>query len=114
MKKETDRLVPKQLKGQRTWPAYERLVPKQKGQRTWPSYEYRDNVRLVPQKYLNAYPWASCRPSHHCFEDDEDLVVSFITLSSFSKEMAYAMLNKFLEQSLKSYEKIMGTRELLP
>ena len=71
----------------------------------------------MPQKYMNAYPWASCRPSHHCFDDDpaeKNLVISFITLSSFSREMAYAMLNKFLEQSLKSYEKIMGTRELLP
>ncbi|CAD7933986.1 unnamed protein product [Amoebophrya sp. A25] len=74
--------------------------------------EYRDNVRLIPQKYLNAYPWASCRPSHHCFNDDEDLVVSFITLGSFSKEMAYAMLHKFLHQSKKSYEKITGKWEL--
>eukprot|EP00392_Amoebophrya_sp_AT5.2_P008593 g8621.t1 len=80
--------------------------------RTWGMLEYADKVRLVPQKYLNAYPWASCRPSHHCFDDDEDLVISFITLGSFSKEMAYAMLNKFLDQSLKSYAKLTGRMEL--
>ena len=57
-------------------------------------------------------PRSSCRPSHHCFDDDTDLVVSFITLSSFSKEMAFAMLHKFLYQSFDSYAKITGSREL--
>jgi hypothetical protein len=42
------------------------------------------------------------------FNDPEDLVVSFITLSSFSKEMAFAMLNKFLDQSNESYKKVTG------
>ena len=61
---------------------------------------------------MNAYPWISCLPSHHCFDDAKDLVISFITLSSHSKEMAMAMLNKFLHQSLASYERITGSKEL--
>jgi hypothetical protein len=56
---------------------------------------YPDNVRLIPQKYINAYPWALCRPSHHCFEDGEDSIVSFITLGSLSRDMAFAMLHSF-------------------
>lgn len=72
------------------------------------AFEWVDQVRMVPQKYLNAYPWASCRPSHHCFNDQEDLVISFITLSSYSKNFAFSLLNKFLRQSIASYEGIVS------
>lgn len=89
-------------------PAELELGSRQSSGNSWEMFEYRDGVRLLPQKYLNSYPWASCRPSHHCFEDEEDLVVSFITLSSFSKEMAFAMLEKFLHQSLASFKRVLG------
>jgi hypothetical protein len=86
-------------------PGATRGMPSQKpGGRVeaWGDIEYIPEVRLVPQKWFNAYPWAFCRPSHHCFEDGEDFIVSFITLSSVSREMAFALLNKFLHQSLAS------------
>lgn len=78
-------------------------VPTQAPQRpvsAWSDFGYIPEVRLVAQRWFNAYPWAFCRPSHHCFEDGEDFIVSFITLSSVSREMAFALLNKFLQQSL--------------
>jgi len=56
---------------------------------------YPANVGLVPQRLINAYPWALCRPSHHCFEDGEDFIVSFITLGSQSREMAWNLLFNF-------------------
>eukprot|EP00397_Hematodinium_sp_SG-2012_P051925 GEMP01061129.1.p1 GENE.GEMP01061129.1~~GEMP01061129.1.p1 ORF type:complete len:283 (+),score=43.20 GEMP01061129.1:439-1287(+) len=67
---------------------------------------YPSFVRLVPQQWLNSYPWALCRPSHRCFDDDTDFIVSFISLSSLSREVAFAMLDKFLQQSMRSYEKM--------
>ncbi|KAF4682653.1 hypothetical protein FOZ62_013837 [Perkinsus olseni] len=70
----------------------------------WPELQYIPEVRLIPQRLINAYPWALCRPSHHCFQDDEDFIVSFITLSSQSREMAFAMLNKFRAQAMSNYE----------
>ena len=56
---------------------------------------YPPNVALLPQRLINAYPWSLCRPSHHCFEDGVDFIVSFITLSSLSREMAWNLLYQF-------------------
>ena len=56
---------------------------------------YPSQVALIPQRLLNAYPWALCRPSHHCFEDGKDFIVSFITLGSLSREMAFHLLNNY-------------------
>lgn len=58
-------------------------------------FGYPSQVALVPQRLLNAYPWSLCRPSHHCFEDGKDFIVSFITLGSLSGEMAWHLLNDF-------------------
>ena len=56
---------------------------------------YPNQIRLIPQRLINAYPWSLCRPSHHCFEDGVDFIVSFITLSSLSRDMAFALLEGF-------------------
>jgi hypothetical protein len=56
---------------------------------------YPSNVGLLPQRLINAYPWSLCRPSHHCFEDSKDFIVSFITLGSQSREMAWNLLMNF-------------------
>ena len=56
---------------------------------------YPPQVALIPQRLLNAYPWALCRPSHHCFEDGEDFIVSFITLGSQTKGFAKALVEGF-------------------
>lgn len=60
---------------------------------------YPEDTALVPQRLINAYPWSLCRPSHHCFEDGKDFIVSFITLSSLSSEMAFTLLNSFATRS---------------
>ena len=72
----------------------------------WRYLEYLEKTRIIPQRLINAYPWALCRPEHHCFEDGKDFIVSFITLGSLSREMGFAMLENFLNQSLSSYQKI--------
>lgn len=69
-------------------------------------FGYPSFVRLLPQQWLNSYPWALCRPSHRCFDDDSDFIVSFISLSSLSKEVALAMVNKFLHQSMESHARL--------
>lgn len=56
---------------------------------------YPKEVLLVSQKLLNAYPWSLCRPSHHCFEDGVDFIVSFITLGSQSRAMAKGLVQNF-------------------
>ena len=68
-------------------------------ERTWGGLGYPDNVRLIPQRLLNAYPWSLCRPSHHCFEDEKDFIVSFITLSSLSREMGFTLLDSFASRN---------------
>ena len=62
-------------------------------------FGYPANVVLLPQRLINAYPWSLCRPSHHCFEDDEDFIVSFITLGSQSREMAWNLLMNFYSRN---------------
>ena len=57
---------------------------------------YPSNVRLLPQRLLNAYPWSLCRPSHHCFEHGKDFIVSFIGLGSLSAEMAQMLVKGFV------------------
>ena len=57
--------------------------------------KYPDEVGLVPQRLINAYPFALCRPSHHCFEDGKDFIVSFITLGSQSRAFAWHLLLEF-------------------
>ena len=72
------------------------------GPQTWAERggpQYPPQVALVPQRLMNAYPYALCRPSHHCFEDGEDFIVSFITLGSQSREMAWHLLNEFAHKS---------------
>jgi len=56
---------------------------------------YPSNIALLPQRLINAYPYAFCRPSHHCFEDGRDFIVSFITLGSQSRVMAWHLLLEF-------------------
>jgi hypothetical protein len=73
------------------------------GPSTWPwknspllqTFNYPPEVGLVPQRLINAYPYALCRPSHHCFEDNEDFIVSFITLGAQSRTMAWSLLENF-------------------
>ncbi|CEM36601.1 unnamed protein product [Vitrella brassicaformis CCMP3155] len=80
---------------------------------SWDELEYPTQVRLVPQRWINAYPWAICRhtPSHHCFNDRDDFVVAFPTLTSFSDDMVEAFLEKFLNQSLASRETVLAARK---
>jgi hypothetical protein len=72
---------------------------------TWGGLGYDPHVRLIPQGLINAYPWMLCRPSHHCFEDGKDSIVSFISLGSQSKEMAFNLLFGFAEERLFHGEK---------
>jgi hypothetical protein len=62
-------------------------------------FHYPCEVALVPQRLINAYPFALCRPSHHCFEDGKDFIVSFITLGSQSREMAWSLLDNFAHRN---------------
>ena len=64
------------------------------------SMGYPNQVSLVPQRLLNAYPWALCRPSHHCFEDGRDFIVSFITLGSQGREMARNLVSGFAHRAV--------------
>lgn len=68
---------------------------------------YQPYVRLLPQKYINSYPWSLCRPSHHCFEDNSnstDFIVSFITLSHLSRDVAFSLLESFSERGKEVYK----------
>lgn len=58
-------------------------------------FGYPPEVALIPQRLINAYPWSLCRPSHHCFEEGLDFIVSFISLGSLSREMAFHLLNNY-------------------
>jgi len=58
------------------------------------NHGYPHQVGLLPQRLINAYPWSLCRPSHHCFEEG-DFIVSFITLGSQSRTMAFSLLENF-------------------
>eukprot|EP00386_Alphamonas_edax_P008359 GDKI01027437.1.p1 GENE.GDKI01027437.1~~GDKI01027437.1.p1 ORF type:complete len:461 (+),score=90.85 GDKI01027437.1:53-1435(+) len=74
------------------------------GMDTWDELEWLPEVRLLPQQWINSYPWMICRHthSHRCFEDGHDFMVSFPTMGGFSKPLMSAMLEKFLHQSLNS------------
>jgi hypothetical protein len=61
---------------------------------------YPPQVALLPQRLINAYPWSLCRPSHYCFNDDgDDFIVSFITLGSLSRSMAFSLLYNFASRN---------------
>mmetsp|Transcript_11907 Transcript_11907/g.27773 ORF Transcript_11907/g.27773 Transcript_11907/m.27773 type:complete len:485 (-) Transcript_11907:44-1498(-) len=80
----------------------------------WPDIGYATGVRLVPQDLLlGSYPFVSCSQSgdqaHRCFQGGEgippDFIVSVPLLGSLPQDMAQAILDRFLLESMGSLGK---------
>lgn len=84
--------------------------------RSWDDIGYMRGVRLVPQEFLlGSYPYVSCSQpgdrAHRCFEGSRetaaagrppDFIVSVPLLGSLPQNMAQAILDRFLLESLGS------------
>merc|ERR1711920_207484 len=77
----------------------------------WTDIGYLPGVRLVPQEFLlGSYPFVSCSQpgdrAHRCFrgrsatESASDFIVSIPLLGSIPQNMAQAILDRFLLESL--------------
>jgi len=81
--------------------------------RTWEDVGYLPGVRLVPQEsLLGAYPFVSCsQPSdraHRCFREaamqgHNDFIVSVPLLGALPQNMAQAVLDRFLLESVGTF-----------
>ncbi|CAJ1375720.1 unnamed protein product [Effrenium voratum] len=72
---------------------------------SWAAVGYLPLVRLVPQDMLlGSYPFVSCSQpgdqAHRCFEESRKFIVSIPLLGALPQQLAQAVLDRFLLESL--------------